>query len=203
MIKSKQKAICHTAPYRSYFIELLPLFPQETGGARASLRYLCARRRLQVNGWLLVRAPPTKCRVGHRNEPNAGQRRNVSSLTPRASPPSSWFSSADSQRLRMFKNTAMRTPGSERHRAGASRASSGRNRPGSVVGVYVNGWRIATVPGTESWSPIRRLVIEKQAGNVDLVAGGPVNGINRFACAIRILPVPAVSVQAQGCHCRS
>ena len=69
----------------------------------------------------------------------------------------------------------------ERHRAGASCAGSGRDRPGSVVGVCVNGWRIATLPGGESWSLNRRLVIEKQASDVDLVVGGPGNGINRFA----------------------
>ena len=37
-------------------------------------------------------------------------RRNVRSLTPSNSAASAWFSSADSQRLRMFKNIAMRTP---------------------------------------------------------------------------------------------
>ena len=38
------------------------------------------------------------------------QRRNVRSLTPSNSAASAWFSSADSQRFRMFKNIAMRTP---------------------------------------------------------------------------------------------
>ena len=156
------------------------------------------------------RGPSAKMprRTFWRNEPNAVQRRNVSSH-PKSFAASSWFSSADSQRLRMFKNTAMRTPGSERHCAGASCPSSGRNRPGSVVGVCVNGWRIATIPGAEYRSLIRRLVIEKQAGNVDLVAGGPVNGINQFArrsgCCRSLSSVSMSQhlVQAQGCHCRS
>jgi hypothetical protein len=38
------------------------------------------------------------------------QRRNVRSLTSKSSAASSWFSSADSQQLRMFENIAMRTP---------------------------------------------------------------------------------------------
>ena len=108
--------------YRS---SCLPLFPQEIRGARASLRYLCARRRLQINEWRLVRALPTKCRVGHFGETNpmlSNARASVRAPQEHRRP--SWFSSADSQRWRMIKNTAMRTPESERHPAGASCASS-------------------------------------------------------------------------------
>ena len=56
-------------------------------GARASLRYLCARRRLQTIEWRLVRAlPQMPRRTFWRNEPNAVRRR-ASARALRASPP--------------------------------------------------------------------------------------------------------------------
>jgi hypothetical protein len=109
MIKSKQRAICHTAPYRYYFIDLLVL--AVPSGDRAAREHLCARRRLQANRVAPRKGPSTNAAsdiLAKRTQCRPTRGRQLAH--PKSSAASSWFGSADCQRLGMFENTAMRTP---------------------------------------------------------------------------------------------
>jgi hypothetical protein len=69
MIESKQKAICHTAPSILLYRSSRSRCSLRRQG-RASIFALPLRTPPIVIEWLLVRALPTKCRVGHCGETN-------------------------------------------------------------------------------------------------------------------------------------